>query len=415
MPIKAARLREAYARVALGREVRDCRMPPDPLPPAPHLLVIRGCSLLPIVQGGMGVGISAHRLAGTVARQGALGTISSVDLRRHHPDLMEQTRHCRDRATIDAANLVALDREVKAALALAEGRGMVAVNVMRAVAEYADYVRQACASGAAAIVVGAGLPLDLPDLTSEHPEVALIPILSDARGVQVVLRKWERRSRLPDAIVLEHPRYAGGHLGAPRLEDLHDPRFDFERSIPATFDVFRRMGLREDAIPLIPAGGINSPERVRALFALGAKAVQLGTAFAVTEEGDAALEFKQVLANAKPADLVEFISVAGLPARAVRTPWLDNYLRHLPALQAAAHAKRRCTLYFDCLTQCGLRDGIAHIGQFCIDTQLAAALRGDVKKGLFFRGAAALPFGAQIRPVRDLIAHLLGGPAPAGA
>jgi nitronate monooxygenase len=296
---------------------------------------------------------------------------------------------------------------------MAEGRGMVAVNVMRAVSGYADYVRQACASGAEAIVVGAGLPLDLPDLASEHPDVALIPILSDPRGVQVVLRKWERRKRLPDAIVLEHPRLAGGHLGAATLEDLADPRFDFERSIPATLEVLRRMGLRDDAIPLIPAGGINSPARVRELFALGARAVQLGTAFAVTEEGDAALAFKQVLANATPADLVEFISVAGLPARAVRTPWLDNYLRHLPALQAAARAKRRCTLYFDCLSQCGLRDGIAHIGQFCIDTQLAAALRGDVRKGLFFRGAAPLPFGSQIRPVRDLIVHLLGGIVPA--
>jgi len=384
---------------------------PPPLP-SPSL-VIRGRALLPIVQGGMGVGISAHRLAGAVAREGAVGTISSVDLRHHHPDLMERTRHCRDRATIDAANLVALDREISAARALAQGRGMIGVNVMRAVSSYADYVRQACASGAQAIVVGAGLPLDLPELTRDHPDIALVPILSDARGVQVVLRKWERRKRLPDAIVLEHPRYAGGHLGASNLDELRDPRFDFEQSIPATLDVFRRMGLAEDAIALIPAGGIHSPQRVRELLALGARAVQLGTAFAVTEEGDAALEFKRVLANAKPTDLVEFISVAGLPARAVRTPWLDNYLRHLPALQAVAHAKKRCTMYFDCLAQCGLRDGIAHIGQFCIDTQLAAALRGDVRKGLFFRGAAPLPFGSQIRPVRDLIAHLLGGLVPA--
>jgi len=92
----------------------------------------------------------------------------------------------------------------------------------------------------------------------------------------------------------------------------------------------------------------------------------------------------------------------------VRTPWLDRYLRHLPRMQAVAHRKSRCTLHFDCLTRCGLRDGIAQIGQFCIDTQLAAALRGDVAKGLFFRGAAALPFGREIRPVRDLIEHLLG-------
>jgi nitronate monooxygenase len=409
IPVKAARASFRLCSLAPGRDVRDIRMPADPPPPlAPRSLVIRGHALLPIVQGGMGVGVSAHRLAGNVARLGALGTISSVDLRRHHVDLMERTRHCRDRATIDAANLEALDREIRAAREIAAGNGMVAVNVMRAVSGYADYVRQACASGAAAIVVGAGLPLDLPDLASSHPDVALVPILSDARGVHVVLRKWERKKRLPDAIVLEHPRYAGGHLGAGSIDELADPRFDFERVIPATLDVLRRMGLAEDAIPLIPAGGINSPERVRELFALGAKGVQLGTAFAVTQECDAHPEFKRILAEALPEDIVEFTSVAGLPARAVRTPWLDNYLRHLPKLQAVAHVKQRCTLYFDCLATCGLRDGIAHIGQFCIDTQLAAALRGDVKKGLFFRGAAALPFGAQIRPVRDLVAHLLG-------
>jgi len=383
-------------------------MPTTPPLPALPPLVIRGRALLPIVQGGMGVGVSAHRLAGNVARLGAVGTISSVDLRRHHADLMRETLHCRDRATIDRANLVALEREIVAARAIADGRGMLAVNVMRAVSEYGSYVRQACASGADAIVVGAGLPLDLPELTSAHPNVAVIPILSDARGVQVVLRKWERKHRLPDAIVIEHPRYAGGHLGAASLDEIADPRFDFERAIPAVLALFRSMGLPDDAIPLIPAGGINSPARVRELFALGARGVQLGTAFAVTEEGDAARAFKEVLANASPDDLVEFISVAGLPARAVRTPWLDRYLRHLPRMQAVAHRKPRCTLHFDCLTRCGLRDGIAQIGQFCIDTQLAAALRGDVAKGLFFRGAAALPFGREIRPVRDLIEHLLG-------
>jgi nitronate monooxygenase len=372
-------------------------------------LIIRGRKLLPIVQGGMGVGVSAHRLAGTVARHGAVGTISSVDLRRHHPDLMRETQHCRDGAAIDRANLVALDREITRARTLAEGRGMLAVNVMRAVTGYADYVRQACASGADAIVVGAGLPLDLPDLTADHPDVALIPILSDARGVQIVLRKWERKARLPDALILEHPRFAGGHLGAAGLDDLDDPRFDFERSIPATQKLLRDRGLADGTVPIIPAGGINSPARVRELVALGASAVQLGTAFAVTEESDAAAEFKAVLANADASDIVTFISVAGLPARAVRTPWLDSYLRHLRRLQAAARRKPRCTLYFDCLAQCGLRDGIASIGQFCIDTQLAAALRGDVKKGLFFRGASTLPFGTQIRPVRDLIEHLLGG------
>src|SRR5205823_1043040 len=143
-------------------------------------------------------------------------------LRRHHPDLMQETIHCRDRATIDRANLVALDREIIAARKIADGRGMLAVNVMRAVSGYADYVQQACISGTDAIVVGAGLPLDLPDLTVAFPDVALIPVLSDARGIQLIVKKWSRKNRLPDAIVIEHPRYAGGHLGAAKIEDLSD-------------------------------------------------------------------------------------------------------------------------------------------------------------------------------------------------
>ncbi|MBV8633903.1 MAG: nitronate monooxygenase, partial [Burkholderiaceae bacterium] len=116
-------------------------------------LVIKGRELLPIVQGGMGVGVSAHRLAGSVAALGALGTISSVDLRRHHPDLMERTDGTRDKDAINAANLVALDREVRAARELSGGRGMLAVNVMRAVSKHAAYVRRSCETGVDALVV----------------------------------------------------------------------------------------------------------------------------------------------------------------------------------------------------------------------------------------------------------------------
>jgi nitronate monooxygenase len=379
------------------------------LPP----LKLGGRLLRPIVQGGMGVGVSAHRLAGTVAANNAVGTLASVDLRRHHPDLMARTTGIgggdEAKAAINAANLEALDREIRAARGIAAGAGLLAVNVMRAVAEYAAYVRQACRSGIDAIVVGAGLPLDLPELTAEHPKVALVPILSDARGIALILKKWERKGKLPDAIVIEHPKYAGGHLGAARIEELGDARFAFEQVLPEARSLLRSMGA-EDRVPLIPAGGIDSPQRVRELFDLGASAVQVGTAFAVTEESDAHPEFKRVLAGAKAEDIVEFISVAGLPARAVRTPWLENYLRLLPKLQAKAAARgpKKCTMVFDCLAQCGLRDGIARIGQFCIDHQLAAALRGDVASGLFFRGAGRLPFGSQIRPVRELIAYLLG-------
>ncbi|WP_395699956.1 NAD(P)H-dependent flavin oxidoreductase [Aquabacterium sp.] len=379
-------------------------------------LRLGGRELLPIVQGGMGIGVSAHRLAGSVAALGGVGTLSSVDLRRHHPDLMERTRGLgvgeAAKAAINAANLTALEREIAQARRLAGGLGLLAMNVMRAVSDYAAYVKRSLECGIDAVVVGAGLPLDLPDLAAEHPQAQLIPILSDARGVQLVLRKWERRGRRPDAVVLEHPGHAGGHLGAAKVEDVHDPRFDFENVLPQTRAVLRAAGI-EDEVPVIAAGGVRTLEDIRRLQGLGAAAVQLGTPFAVTTESDAHPVFKQVLAEARDEDLVEFTSVAGLPARAVRTPWLEAYLKAEPRLQAVAHVKARCTKVFDCLAQCGLRDGKVGWGQFCIDQQLAAALHGDLKGGLFFSGRGKLPFGHQIRSVRELMERLLGATADA--
>jgi nitronate monooxygenase len=259
--------------------------------------------------------------------------------------------------------------------------------------------------------MGAGLPLDLPDLTALYPHVALIPILSDVRGINILLKKWARKNALPDAIVIEHPFYAGGHLGATKLEDLDDPRFDFETVIPGVLELFATMGIEPGRIPLIAAGGVNSHEKVRALLELGASAVQIGTPFAVTEEGDAHPNFKKVLADAGPEDIVTFMSDAGLPCRAVRTPWLNRYLDREEILQEKARI-RDCTVGFDCLLACGLRDGNTRAGQFCIDYHLAAALHGDVEHGLFFRGSESLPFGHAIRPVSELVDYFLTGRKP---
>ncbi len=393
---------------------------PDPRDLAAHglqPLQLGSRLLLPVVQGGMGVGISAHRLAGSVAACGAVGTISSVDLRRHHPDLLARTARLPPgdalKSAIDAANLEALQREITAASAIAHGRGLLAVNVMRAVSSYADSVRTALQAGADAVVVGAGLPLDLPDLARDHPQALLVPILSDARGVALLVKKWERRQRVPDAIVIEHPRWAGGHLGAARIADLSDARFEFERAIPDVRAFLRDAGIERE-VPIIAAGGVRRFEDIRRLQTLGAAAVQLGTPFVATEECDAHPVFKQVLAAARDEDLVEFTSVAGLPARAVRTPWLERYLQALPRLQQAVHRKSRCTLAFDCLAQCGLRDGLAGWGQFCIDQRLAAALRGDLRGGLFFRGAGALPFGDRVATVPQLLQRLFTAGVPLG-
>ena len=374
-------------------------------------LQLQGKALIPVVQGGMGVGVSAGGLAGTVASFGGVGTISSVDLRRLHPDLMERTGklgHAPEaKSLINAANLEALGREVARAREISQGRGLIAINIMKALSAYEAYVRHSLDCGVDAVVVGAGLPIDLPDLARNHPKTAIIPILSDARGVQLMVRKWEKKGRLPNAVVIEHPRLAGGHLGASKVGDLKDRRFDFEVVVPAVLEFFEKSGISRE-IPLIVAGGISSHEDIKRMQALGAAAVQMGTAFAVTQESDADHAFKQVLANARPEDLVEFISVAGLPARGVRNPWLEKYVRIESKLQGVAHAKR-CKMEFDCLAHCGLRDGEATMGQFCIDQQLGHAYEGDTQRGLFFRGAGKLPFGNQIRPVGDLLSCLLGG------
>jgi len=383
------------------------------------LLRIRGRDVLPVIQGGMGVGVSAHRLAGTVAAEGAVGTVASVDLRRLHPDIMQRLRKCRDPSAHSAANVEALDREMRLAREIAGPDGFVAVNVMRALSNYAELVVQACKSGANAIIAGAGLPLDLPELTERFKNVALIPILSEERGVRALLRKWGRKGRLPDAIVIEHPRYAGGHLGATRLEDVNDSRFDFARVFAEIRKVFQELGIAFERIPLIAAGGINSFRRIKEMFDLGASGVQIGTPFAVTEECDAHPNFKKVLAEANPEDIVTFMSAAGLPARAVLTPWLKRYLAREKKLKAeAAPGCRECPSRLECLSYCGFKDGDPAAGQFCIETQLAAAQRGNIEQGLFFRGSEPLPFGREIRKVRELLEHLLvrpNTPAPAGA
>jgi len=370
------------------------------------LLKIRGKAVLPVIQGGMGVGISAHKLAGTVAKEGAIGTIASIDLRIHHPDLLDKSNESRDAEVIEVCNLQALAREIAAARKIAPD-GFIAINVMKAIAGHEKLVKQACYSGADAIVMGAGLPLDLPDMTDGY-DIALIPILSDARGVKVLLKRWMRKNVLPDAIIIENPKYAGGHLGATKQEAIGDEKYNFELVFTEIKQLFEDLGI--EAIPLIAAGGINSFESMKKIFDLGASGVQLGTAFAVTTEGDADEKFKRTLIDANQEDIVTFISTAGLPARAVKSPWLNKYLKREEKLRKnAAPERAKCAGWAECLSHCGFRDGNPDAGQFCILKQLEAAVTGDYEKGLFFRGSEPMIFEKNIHPVHDVLEYLLTG------
>ena len=374
-------------------------------------LIIRNHQLIPIVQGGMGVGVSASGLASAVARENGVGTIASVDLRHLHPDLLAQSKQHPTQEKYDILNRIALDREIKSALTQSQGKGMIAVNVMKAVKDHHAMVQQSCESGAHAIVMGAGLPLDLPEMTADFPDVALLPILSESRGISIILKRWMKKNRLPDAIVIEHPAHAAGHLGAATVSGVNDERFDFKRVLEETFELFKKLGLEREKIPLIIAGGMANFQKISlALKEWGAAAVQIGTAFAVTKEGDAHLNFKKMLAGAEGEQIVEFMSVAGLPARGIKNKFLDSYLKRETILQNNAKADpRRCTQGINCLSVCGLRDGLDKAGQFCIDLKLAAAWRGQTDKGLFFRGKDPLPFGQAMRSVKETIAYLLTG------
>lgn len=373
-------------------------------------LVIRGKELIPVVQGGMGVGISASSLSSAVARENGIGTIASVDLRHLHEDLLAESKINPTEEKYCRLNHIALDREIQAAKEKSQGKGMIAVNVMKAVKDHAALVRQACESGADAIVMGAGLPLDLPELVGNYQKnVALFPILSESRGI--VLKRWMKKGVLPDAIVIEHPAHAAGHLGASTVAGVNDERFEFKRVLEETFELFKQLDLERERIPLILAGGMANFQKISmALKEWGASAVQIGTAFAVTKEGDAHINFKNTLMGAEREQIVEFMSVAGLPARGVNTRFLSSYSKRLEKLQANAKADpKRCTQGINCLTTCGLRDGLEKAGQFCIDLKLAEAFRGEVDKGLFFRGKDPLPFGNVMKSVKETIDYLLTG------
>lgn len=338
---------------------------------------------LPLIQGGMGVGVSMGGLAGAVAAQGAMGTLSTADAGWNEPDFAAHPQQ---------ANLRALRREVQRAKRLAAGAGLVAVNAMVATRQYADSVRTALEAGADAIVSGAGLPLELPAL-AEGFEALLAPIVSGPRAAQLICRTWAKRyGRVPDFVVLEGCQ-AGGHLGFEEADLLSGRCTPLSRLIPEVLAALRPFEEKFGrAIPLFCAGGVATGAEMARCTRLGAAGAQLATRFIATEECDAGQGYKDVLLAARPEDLRIIHSPVGMPGRAVNSPLVQRLAAGMR--QPPAHCS-------SCIKSCRPAET-----PFCITHALIEAVKGNWEEGLFFSGSR-VDLVDRMRTVPDLIDELM--------
>lgn len=336
---------------------------------------------VPIIQGGMSIGISLSGLASAVAEEGGIGVIGTAMIGMGEPDIFADARN---------ANIRALQREIRKARA--KTRGILGVNIMVALTNYADMVKTSIAEGIDIIFAGAGLALDLPGYLARGVSTKLAPIISSDRAASIICKKWLARfNYLPDAFVVEGPM-AGGHLGF-KMEQINDPDFALENIVPQVIEAVRPFeeALRK-RIPVIAAGGIYTGADIHKFIAMGAAGVQLGTRFVATHECDAALEFKQAFINAKAEDLVLINSPVGLPGRAIRNQFIDD-------VNHGIRKPFKCP--YHCIKTCNYQES-----PYCISFALISAKKGRLNHGFAFAGANAHRVD-QIVSVQALMASLL--------
>jgi len=317
---------------------------------------------VPVIQGGMGVRVSAFSLASAVSNHGAIGTIASVGL--GNPEL-----YAKDYVKGSSDSLALEIRRAKARTS-----GPLAVNVMVALSNYEPLVRTAVDEGADMIISGAGLPLSLPRYVGDS-DVALVPIVSSARAADVIFRSWTRKTcRMPDAFVVEGP-LAGGHLGFALEDDLAFPENRLETVVADVVRVVQQHAAETstDPVPVIAAGGMFQRSDVDRMFDAGASGVQVGTQFVCTYECAVDDAFKKVYIGATESDVVLFRSPVGMLARAVKTPLLEKVLNG---------EKIKFPCMYKCLRTCaGLK------APFCIARALINARNGNIEEGLVFAGS----------------------------
>lgn len=339
----------------------------------------------PIVQGGMGIGISLSSLAGNVSKNGGLGVLSGVEMGCDFPDYKKNNM---------SANRQALEYHFKRAKEIS-GNRPIGINIMVALTQYEQIVKDAVQVGVDIIFAGAGLPLTLPELT-RNSLTKIAPIISSKRVAKLILKHWWRHYQVaPDAIVLEGP-LAGGHLGF-KNEDLTPERL-LEQPLPQMIPgVLEEIKPYEDLvgrkIPLIAGGGITTAADVRATLEAGADAVQIGSRFVATEECDAARAFKEAIINSKESDIEIIVSPAGLPGRAIHNHFLEE-------ISAGLRKPKNCPI--NCIKSCDYKTA-----PYCIALALTAGKHGDLENGYVFSGANAYKI-TEITTVESLMDELLG-------
>jgi NAD(P)H-dependent flavin oxidoreductase YrpB (nitropropane dioxygenase family) len=333
---------------------------------------------LPIVQGGMGVGVSLNGLAAAVANEGGVGVISAAGLGLLYP---------RHKGTYLEKCIYGLREEIRKSRE--KTRGVVGVNIMVALSNFADMVRTAIESKVDVIFAGAGLPLDLPSFLKPDSQTQLVPIVSSSRAARLICEKWSAGyGYLPDAIVVEGPK-AGGHLGFKR-EQIEDENYSLEHLVPEVVEVAESYADRK-AIPVIAAGGIATGGDIARIMALGAAAVQMGSIFVPTEECDAAWEFKKVYLDARAGDMRIIQSPVGMPGRAIDGEFIRS---------VAEGREKPCSCSFHCIKTCDYKNS-----PYCIIKALYNAARGNMKKGYAFAGGNA-HLADKIRSVREVVDKL---------
>ncbi|MEG0128180.1 NAD(P)H-dependent flavin oxidoreductase, partial [Clostridium sp.] len=305
---------------------------------------------IPIIQGGMGVGVSLSKLAGAVASCGGIGTISAAHPGYNEPDFEKKPLE---------ANIRALKMHIKEALSKAKN-GLVAVNIMAASKNYDDFVKASVESGANLIISGAGLPMNLPALC-KNTKTAIAPIVSSAKVSSLILKMWDKRhGATADAIVFEGPD-AGGHLGF-KLEDIDNARESFFDEVKKILESIKPYAEKyEREIPLIVAGGIFTGEDIAKAIECGASGVQMGTRFVATEECDAHYNFKMAYVNSTKDDMVLLKSPVGLPGRGIKNRFSEY-------IQTAKKPIKKC---YNCISMCKP----AEI-PYCISGELIDSVRG---------------------------------------